>query len=381
MTKIVIAALACLLLAAFSLRTSAAQSVSSTTASSQSAATKPITAAELVSKYKATCDSVHSFTTKCRRTMTRDSKLTGRSGAYSGVTRRESIEEMRYDGGKRVSCRRWRWGNVLVLPTTIVPEESRQYTSHLCTGARIISNSYAVDTAPRRRDRVNISDAYGSEVQRKSLLASFGDAELRGYMESDQQPLADILPQATSLTLRTGREVVGGVWCFVLDATTPNGKYTVWIDPQHGYNLARVHMNKLPGDLVHGRPLPPGRRIGMTLNVTRFAKIGEIWAPMEADVTHVTRQIDGGATDSKGHIVRTEVVLNPDWTGTKAFDPDDIREGAMVTFTPHFPNIHCIWQGGKVLLDPREGDLQAADPRLQKLIAEFNGQAASQPAK
>ena len=59
----------------------------------------------------------------------------------------------------------------------------------------------------------------------------------------------------------------------------PSGKYTFWIDPAHGYNIAKGTTVQREGDIIAGHKLQGERK--SSYEVVRFEKIGDVWLPME----------------------------------------------------------------------------------------------------
>ena len=75
------------------------------------------------------------------------------------------------------------------------------------------------------------------------------------YAYTDYLPVWQILEESKGLTLRDKMEDVGGASCYVLEAQTPYGKYTVWLDPKCGYLWRRATVHKEGSDLQWGKPI------------------------------------------------------------------------------------------------------------------------------
>jgi hypothetical protein len=168
----------------------------------------------------------------------------------------------------------------------------------------------------------------------------------------DDEPVDTILRQADTISVRDESEQIGGSPCHVIDAVTRHGKYTVWIDPQHGYNIARSELRKGVGDLRRQEPLK-NMTISFSLRNVRFEKVGDIWIPMEADYQKTdtrerTQTFDGMFTESKWHHKRTKIVLNPDFEAMSAFVPDDIKDGTKV-YVVGVPGIRYRWLNGELI--------------------------------
>ena len=149
----------------------------------------------------------------------------------------------------------------------------------------------------------------------------------------------------------------------MLEATTPYGQYTVWMDPNCGYSPRRVIVERGPKDLYDGKPVstprppPPGytRKPRPTREHVRFvmeiSKIKEIdggFLATEGSTTLSTDFSDGSKEEIHGVCVFTLIDLDPDFNnipnafvlgvpnGTQVYDLDD-------------PKGKFKWQDGKVV--------------------------------
>ena len=154
---------------------------------------------------------------------------------------------------------------------------------------------------------------------------AYGGAPLDGFFFADRLPVDAILAQAASMMVRPEREDVGGVACYVLDATTPHGKYSLWIDPEHGFGLARAEVHRSGDDIHNGKPLsasgigpnvPPeiAARLPGTisefkfrLDRVQFRRIDDVWVPVEADYQYTKNYANGRTMTERRHHRRTQV--------------------------------------------------------------------------
>jgi hypothetical protein len=135
--------------------------------------------------------------------------------------------------------------------------------------------------------------------------------------------------------VRGRTEPVDGAECYVIDANTKHGQYTIWIDPEHGYNIARARLIQLREDKYHvlGPRQPQAATIKLTcsLDNVRFEMIDDLWLAMEADIrSHRIFDAKGTFSRSRSHVRLTEVILNPDHEALGSFVPNDIRDGAKI---------------------------------------------------
>lgn len=82
------------------------------------------------------------------------------------------------------------------------------------------------------------------------MFGAYGGSWALGYFGVSEEPAGIVLSEARSISVRDETEKINGVDCFVIDADTKCGKYKVWIDPEHGYNIAKIELQKRKGDLI-----------------------------------------------------------------------------------------------------------------------------------
>jgi hypothetical protein len=201
-----------------------------------------------------------------------------------------------------------------------------------------------------------------SDEQKDQVLASaYGGNYLDGFLWGDKQSIDVILKENSEITIRSEMENVNGTDCHVIDANTPYGKYTLWFDPEHGYNIAKAKSYKSGNDLYFDKPVnvklnsqsgvrminkPPGEieNVDFSLEITEFQKVGDIWVPVKSE-TQITTKYDDRTTIYTKHLKRTHVNLKPDFEAVKAFVPD-IPEGTKISDIED-PQTSYIWQNNK----------------------------------
>jgi hypothetical protein len=180
------------------------------------------------------------------------------------------------------------------------------------------------------------------------------DNFLWGYLADDGKRVDAVLMKAETMSVRPEQEDVGGSPCYVIEARTPAGRYILWIDPHHGYNVAKAEVRRSEGDLHIGRPLPKGRELSFSLRNVRFERVDGIWVPMEGDSEFNKTWGKSYYDRRKTHMKRTEVILKPDHEELGSFALDDIRNGARVRVDGTW-GIRYSWEKGELI--PRiEGD-------------------------
>ncbi|HVT87989.1 MAG TPA: hypothetical protein VHD56_03980 [Tepidisphaeraceae bacterium] len=170
---------------------------------------------------------------------------------------------------------------------------------------------------------------------------------------------------------------MGGAECYVIEAVADSGKYTLWFDPSHSYNIAKAEMRKGPTDLYMGKPLgerrdASGKLLGeqsteyiFSMETLRFAQDGNIWVPAEASIMCEQNFSTGRTFSEKAHHVRNVVEINrvldpavfvaafPDHT--RAFDTD-VASG-----------IQWVWNQGKFSPDVDEEAVAAVEQTARQI--------------
>ena len=155
-------------------------------------------------------------------------------------------------------------------------------------------------------------------------------------------------------------ENIGGADCYVIYADTKRGRYKVWIDPSHGYHIAKATAKRGPGNVVGplGFTLRPTEKMSFSMENVRFKKVDDVWVPVEADLAYGRKYPGVNFYDNnKIHHKATDIILNPDHDALRSFIPDDIPDGARVHIEGIPYKIKYTWQDGKVVdKDGREVD-------------------------
>jgi hypothetical protein len=239
--------------------------------------------------------------------------------------------ELRWDG-RRTSVRSWMWGE-WGSGTPIIPESKPLYESYLWDGNDFYQYRRATHISDNPLPSGQLTLARGWKRPSEIAVASrCVVTKLWGCMDKDVNRVDAILKEAKHLSVRTQMEKVGGASCYVLDGDTVRGKYTVWIDPAHGHNIAKVRVERRPGDAVYAPVLnyrlKEKERIDEVVENKRFEQIDGAWAPVEGE--YQVEQDWGAGLYNWGaiDIKVTSVKLNPDHERPGSFKPDDIPNGA-----------------------------------------------------
>jgi hypothetical protein len=194
-----------------------------------------------------------------------------------------------------------------------------------------------------------------------------GVGPFRGVLCGDKERIDSILKQSDSLSVRPDLDQIGSVKCYVVDAVSKHGTYTVWFDPEHGYGIAKAIVHKGPEDLRWGRPRSSStyssKNSTEVLQDVRFDRVNGIWFPMEYErlPTHEyeDRTLSGRATYKV-----TYLDVNPDHNELGSFNLDGlgIQNGTRIKIVKEpgkTLGIERTWREGmKFVLDEWDGRIR-----------------------
>ncbi|MBN2591361.1 MAG: hypothetical protein JXA96_15965 [Sedimentisphaerales bacterium] len=199
------------------------------------------------------------------------------------------------------------------------------------------------------------------------IMGEFCGKPLFGLFFGDWLPFSTILTESETITLRETTETINDSKCFVIDAVTSHGKFSIWIDPEHGYNIAKAEVRKTENDIYYGKPLkdaypqtrpeglpnswdwerlPPLVSYSFNINNVKFDKINNIWVPMEGQWEYIEEDENGKIKKANFSYKAQAIDLNPDFKTISAFIPD-IPEGTSINI-PGGKSTYT-WKGGKIV--------------------------------
>ena len=307
------------------------------------------TALELLDKYAATADKFQSFILKSE---------TSRKINYTGIqtiVEPKAITEVRYDGD-RCFVKMLQWGKRRIKSKEFIPKEEADCVRHLWDGKLWLNYTDSERGAEYDRIKINrTSEGYKG----MSTGLDYGSF-LRGFFHGGKKGRIDsILRQENSASVRADMEKIGESDCYVIEADTKHGKYTFWIDPSHGYHIAKAEIQRNEIQWYNhrmSRAAPKDVRQFYSLKDVRFKKVQDVWTPVEGHVEQSTYSPRGDALIELHHVV-TDITLNPDHDTLGSFEPDFIRNGALVGVVG-VKGIKYRWQDGQVVdEDGREVDV------------------------
>lgn len=266
------------------------------------------------------------------------SKITGKLSKFE-------ISESRFDG-KRSNLRRQMWGN-LSSPDRFIPKDKSAYLSHLWDGESRYKYSKGTDNLGLLIiNKVNKVESPTDMGSKRSVSDTF-----MGFFPGDTERIDSVLRYADTISVRDNLEKVGQSKCYVIDATARGGKYTIWIVPEHGFNIAQVTAKKEENGLYISEKIGKGDLSFYSLRNVRFEKVNDLWIPMEGDIETIEKRFNGSYS-TKQHYKRIEFIMNPDHNALGSFLPNDVVNGAnvrLILTKGEFLPIKTLWQDGKVV--------------------------------
>ncbi|MHC4397410.1 MAG: hypothetical protein ACYS1A_17355 [Planctomycetota bacterium] len=324
---------------------------------------EPVSVSKLLEEYCETQSKIQSFIIKSKDSSTNDSSFGNGEKEISYFS-----SELCFDGD-RISFRNHLWGG-FAMGRDIIPEDKAQYQSFLWDGKDYFqySKSPTSTAMPHGIVKIDRSRKYAEKL----ICRGYNGAALLGFSFGDDEKIDTVLRKADIINVENELEPVGGSLCYVINATTPYGKYKVWIDPEHGYNIARMKVQKDTGDLMLGRSLSGKAKFSGFVENIRFAKVDDVWVPVEANIKTDRTYRNGTFNRSDRHHKRTEVNINPDFESLGFFAPDDIENGAEVLVLD-VAGISYTWQDGKLISNIDEYVISQLDTMANEIMREKAG--------
>ncbi len=219
----------------------------------------------------------------------------------------------------------------------------------------------------RYRDNAIVIDAANRPTER--FFTWFGAGMASGYMPFDTERVDVILGKARKVTVRPKPERAAAADCYVLDADTERGKYSLWIAPKFGHHIAKVKIERGGGDRIFGGDslLPKGHVMRESLDSVRFEQRGGVWVPVETRSSGHQRTPQGSESWDNVHFKVHDITVNPDHQAIGSFRASKDRlEGAQV-LAMGLSDYIGVWQDGKIVRN--DGQILELDDLLKQLRA------------
>ena len=248
--------------------------------------------------------------------------------------------------GRRVACRMSKWGQFFGRDRPISASNPR-YSRHTFDGREqwgYVRNPLHKGAPWWPHGTLTIRRNPPHRFIWDAITLDYNGHYLLGYINCCSMRMDRILHDpSTRLALRPRQEKVGSAECYVLDVSSRFGRGTLWLDPEHGYNIAQAHFNIRSGDIVDGRPVEAGCDAHYYLRDVTFQLADGVWFPTEGTIESRSDLLLGDRETHRYHHKITDLKLNPDMDAMNAFSTADIPNGAE----------RFIWQSGRLVPAPR----------------------------
>jgi len=321
-------------------------------------------AREVLRRFTEARKNLNSYVVKGSSTRRSTTTRSGKGVMYSTF-------ENRFDGD-RVKSSSLYWGDINSRERGI-KEKDANYQMNLWDGETAYSftksNSYKKgigSLSMSDKDNPGEYSKYSKRASESFKGSVFGS--VMGYHHGDKVPIGELfLGSSVKLQLRDKRSNLRGVDCYVLEADVPKyGKYTVWIDPVHDYHIARIRVQRGPGDRMGSESnsliVKEVAIHKYSYEVLKFEKKGGAWFPKIFKVKRY-HTFPGYKSNSQRDFTFSKITLNPDHDALGSFLPDDIDNGSEVRLLSLPVKMKYIgvffWRDGKVVdKNGREVDLK-----------------------
>lgn len=199
-------------------------------------------------------------------------------------------------------------------------------------------------------------------ARRKQLIGSLA---YQGILEghhygSSGLTIAELLELSPNYTMNPSGDTIGGQEFPVLTGKSDHGTVSVTVDPNNGFHARRIRIEKGPGDLFDGQPLPlpndafePAlslQKLIMFLDDVEFEIIDAVAVPKSGVFTIERHMSDGSKREFHARFQRTKITLQPDFSKLGAFRVD-LPDGTLVLFRdgPRAGGVRFEWRNGTIV--------------------------------
>jgi len=305
---------------------------------------------KLLDQYAATRNQLKTFIITSKGSEKLDAHYTaGLDTRLSGVRTLEHLEKFRFDGA-RYKIIQQEWGP---LPLWNYQQNNPLYSFRLWDG----TNGCIYQDDPRRGpgtpdpngSRYSLQFyGYNKAPHNDFIMGASKVGYLLGYFPNSMPRIDLAFRQASAISVRAKPELVDGSPCLVVDAATKSGRGSIWLDPQHGYLIAKAEFHIRAGDLdAINRAQKPGRVTDLKIQGIRFAKLNDTWVTVAGTLETRSTWPPDGYENAVYTDEITEIIPNPDFsTLPNAFGLEDVHDGARVQLDGR--RGYFVWRNGQV---------------------------------
>jgi len=192
----------------------------------------------------------------------------------------------------------------------------------------------------------------GSDVQEKLFMLQ-AQAQKGGFLEGRMggiglaPKIVDVMLACNSLRI-LGQEMISNSSCYIVEAKTKYGTFTVWIAPEKGYNALKYRERKRGPDILRDDIRIADHGITEWVKVIDsidIRKIEGVFVPISGKLARKAKAAKEWESTTHIEVKRSEIVLNPDFKALGAFKIS-FPEGTEVTHKD-IPGRQFRWTKGK----------------------------------
>ena len=250
--------------------------------------------------------------------------------------------------GRRVAVSKKRWGQVYRGADLVA--SNPMYDRTTFDGRQMLTYERFPQETDLPLGEVIIDPNPEHEPMLAACLTNNG-LSLLGYITIHRIKIDDALRDPSAkLAVRKEPQNIGGVNCYVLDVSSKYGRGTVWLDPEHGYNMAQANFSLRTGDVFKptNKPITDPWESQFYWRDMTFTLVEGVWFPTQGTFEC---SVDCQRYWAKGahHLKLTEVQLNPDMDAMDAFSTAHIPDGTPCAYVYRPSSEKYIWQDGRVI--------------------------------
>jgi len=227
----------------------------------------------------------------------------------------------------------------------------------------------------KKRDSEDEPRAFvGSDVKQNLFILQAQSPDggfLQGRMGGMGSAAKMVELMSTSSSLRLiGEETLSGSLCYIVEAKTKYGTYTVWIAPEKGYNALKYIVRKSGSDILRDNIHIKDQGITEWTEVVDaidVQNIDGVFIPVSGRLTGKAKA--GEDWESTNHVAvkRNEIVLSPDFQAMGAFKIN-LPDGTLVNLADT-PGVRYTWsKDKKFFVDERNGRIMCVPKDWHLLV-------------
>lgn len=224
--------------------------------------------------------------------------------------------------GDRCGLQMYRWGHL--FGGDIVPPNRAELGLYAYDGDTYASCDGMIQFSPNAKQS-EIRDSAFRNGRTYLLFGRYPGGPMLGFpFDHEGSRMEDFLRDAQQIVMRPDKD--NG--CYVIDADTDYGVFSVWFNPTRDYNIARSVIALGPGDIYETSPLMEDTSAYYEYAVEQFVQVDGLWVPAQASMRQIARLRGGNGHDYTHRHTRSNIQL------VKKGEDDD----AYVIYAEDIPN-------------------------------------------